>query len=130
LTAWVVWYQKDNPPVRINNAYIEAYPPQGDAANYPVGTECTRQYPGSKWWNLGSTYYSEAHDLSYRAVMAWEGCAYRPHTANTSNVWFLDGHVQTLGKAGMQELIIAPGDSDPGINWNDDGFQNSWPFYQ
>ncbi|MBS3763210.1 MAG: prepilin-type N-terminal cleavage/methylation domain-containing protein, partial [Planctomycetes bacterium] len=102
------------------------FAPQRGAASYPVGTECTKQYPGSKWWNLGSSYYEECADLSYRAVFAHEGVAYRPHN-DKGNVWFLDAHVESLTQEGMQELIDAPGDGDFSVNSNDDAFENSWP---
>jgi len=120
------WNQDAPNRINVNNAFHSAYPPQAGASSYPVGTECSKQYPGSKWWNLGCPYFEECMDLSYRAVFSWEGAAYRPHT-DRGNVWFLDAHVESLDQAGLQALVIAPGDGDFNINWNDDMFENSWP---
>ena len=97
----------------------KAYSPQSGASNYPVGTGTTRQYPGSKWWG-GYPYFAEVMTLSYRAVMAWEGIPYRVHN-DRGNVWFLDSHVETLGRTQMEALI---GLNSPKVN---DMFEISWP---
>lgn len=101
------------------------YSPQSDPATYPVGTESTRQYPGSNWWE-GRPVYEQNHRLSYRATMAHEGVPYRVHVG-IGNVWFLDGHVESLDERGMNDVILSPGDGDFTVKDNDDVFENSWP---
>ena len=123
------WYDPkwDPPPARIHiyrspqSEY--AYPPQTGAAEYPVGGDSTSTRPYDKWWE---GEFSECMDLDFRTNSASGGILYRPHS-DKANVWFLDGHVESLGQNALQGLIESPGDGDDHVSGKDDSFENSWP---
>jgi prepilin-type N-terminal cleavage/methylation domain-containing protein/prepilin-type processing-associated H-X9-DG protein len=90
-----------------------AVPPQQGASDFAVGAD--------------SGVLDSLVEVRQTNDLGAHGKVVHRRHLDKANVWFLDGHVVSLGQKALQALINAPGDGDFRPNWNDDPYQNSWP---